>query len=51
MLLLLPSYLLAGAALIPGIMLLLFVLHLEPDSDGGRIMESIGVGHERTLQS
>ena len=50
MLLLLPSYLLAGAALIPGIVLLLFVLHLEPDSDG-RIMESVGVGRERTLQS
>ena len=50
MLLLRPSYLLAGAALIPGIVLL-FVLHLEPDSDGGRMMESVGVGRERTLQS
>jgi len=26
-------------------------LHLEPDSDGGRIIESVGVGRQRTLQS
>ena len=50
MLLLLPSYLLAGTALILGAVLSLFVLHLEPDSDGGRILESVGVGRKRTLQ-
>ena len=31
--------------------MLLFVLHLEPDNDGGRITENVGVGRERTLQS
>lgn len=29
----------------------LFVLRLEPDSDGGQIIESVGVGRKRTLQS
>jgi len=50
-LLLLLSYLLAGTALIPEVVWLLFVLCLEPDIDGGRIIESVGVGHERTFQS
>ena len=50
MLLLLPSYLLAGTALIPGAGLLLFVLALEPVSDGGHILESVGVGRKRALQ-
>ena len=45
MLLLLPSYLLACTALIPGVVLL-FVLRLEPDSDGGRIIGSVGIGRE-----
>ena len=31
-------------------MLLLFVLHLESDTDIGRIIERVGVGRERTLQ-
>jgi len=47
-LLLLLSYLLAGTALIPGVaLLLLFVLRLEPDSSGGQIIESVGVGREQ----
>jgi len=50
-LLLLLSYLLAGTALIPGVVLLFFVLHLEPNSGGGRIIESVGVSREQTLQS
>ena len=36
----------------PGVVLLLwFVLRLEPDRDGGRIIESVEVGRERTLPS
>jgi hypothetical protein len=42
-------------ALIPGVIVIvlfvLLVLLLEPDSDGGRIVESVGVGRKRTLQS
>jgi len=29
--------------------LLLFVLRLEPDSGGGQLIESVGVGHEQPL--
>jgi hypothetical protein len=42
---------LAGTALIPGVVLLLFVSRLEPDSDGGRITESVGFDRERPGQS
>jgi len=36
-LLLLLSYLLVGTALIPGVVMLLFVLRLEPDNNEGRL--------------
>jgi hypothetical protein len=42
--------LLASAALIPGVVSL-FVLHLEPDSNRGRIFESVEVGRERAFQT
>lgn len=50
-LLLLLSCLLGITASIAGIRLLLFVLRVEPDSNGGQIVESVGVGRKRTLQS